>query len=294
MYTNMFSKAMTVATGYTRPIIISKRMENQEVSCGMGTFVVLNNAGWVLTAAHILQDVMLAQRDKAERDQYQKDVDAINANPAFSAGKKKHEIGQLKRNWNWITNHSVWWAVDGIGFDFVQLDGAADIALAKLTGPIEKLNVKTFPTLANPANPIPQGTSLCRLGFPFFDIRALFDSASGRFSIPDLPQLAMFPNDGILTRNIMLVEENTKRQIHFLETSSAGLRGQSGGPIFDVSGNVWAIQSRTTHLPLGFAPTVKYKGKEITEHQFMHVGWGIHVSHIRQMLDQFKVEYHSA
>jgi hypothetical protein len=110
----------------------------------------------------------------------------------------------------------------------------------------------------------------------------------------DLPALATFPNDGILTRNVNMVDPNTKRQIHFLETSSAGLRGQSGGPIFDVNGHVWALQSRTTHLPLGFAPKVKANGKEITEHQFMHVGWGVHVPHIRELLENFKVPFQSA
>lgn len=290
----MFSSAVATAAEYTRPIIVSKRLENQQVTCGMATFVVLNDSGWVLTAAHVVQDVFLAQQHLQERAQFKKEVDAINANPKFSTGKKKHEINQLKRNWEWITNQSLWWAVDGITFSNMQVDPMADLAIAQLTGPIEKLNTKIFPTFANPANPIRQGTSLCRLGYPFHDVKALFDSASNQFSIPDLPALVSFPNDGILTRNVNMVDPNTKRQIHFLETSSAGLRGQSGGPMFDVNGHVWALQSKTSHLPLGFAPTVKQNGKEFTEHQFMHVGWGVHVSHIRELLDKFKVPYQSA
>ena len=59
-----------------------------------------------------------------------------------------------------------------------------------------------------------------------------------------------------------------------LETSSPGLRGQSGGPIVDREGTVWAIQSRTVHLQLGFNPTIT-KGKSvIEEHQFLNVGLG--------------------
>jgi len=290
----MFSSAVAIAAEYTRPVIVSKRLENQQVTCGMATFVVVNDSGWILTAAHVVQDVFLARQHQQERAHFQKEVDAITANPKFSTGKKKHEINQLKRNWEWITNNSLWWALDGITFTNIQVDPLADLAIAQLAGPIDKLNTKTFPTFANPATPIPQGTSLCRLGYPFHDIKALFDNASNRFSIPDLPALASFPNDGILTRNVKMVDPNTKRAVHFLETSSAGLRGQSGGPIFDVKANVWALQSRTTHLPLGFAPKVKDKGKEITEHQFMHVGWGVHVSHIRELLDKFKVSYQSA
>jgi len=290
----MFAEAIASVAEYTRPVIVSKRLENQEVTCGMATFIVINDLGWILTAAHVVQDVALAEQHKKEREEYQKQVDAINANPLFSTGKKKHEINQLKRDWTWITNQSLWWAVDELTFNTLHVDPVADLAITQLRGPIEKLGVKKFPTFANPATPIRQGTSLCRAGFPFHDIKALFDASSSRFSIPDLPPLAMFPNDGIMTRNVMAADNTTKRQIHLLETSTPGLRGQSGGPIFDVKGNVWAIQTKTQHLPLGFAPTVKLKGKEVTEHQFMHVGWGVHVSHVRHILDTFKVPYQSA
>ena len=290
----MFSNAISIAATYTRPVIISKRLENQQVSCGMATFVVINKEGWILTAAHVFQDAFLAQTHQKERQQFQAAVDVIQANPKFSDGKKKHEINQLNRNWEWITNHSYWWGVDGVQLGKFRSDPLADIAIAQLTGPIERLNVTTFPTFANPANPIKQGTSLCRLGYAFHEVSALFDEKSQRFSIPNLPPLATFPNDGILTRTVNSIDPATKRSVLFLETSSAGLRGQSGGPIFDVTANVWALQSRTQHLPLGFAPTVKVNGKEVAEHQFLHVGWGTHISHIRQLFADEKIDYKSA
>jgi hypothetical protein len=287
----MFSKAVALAAGYTRPIIVSKRLENQEVSCGMGTFVVVNDQGWILTAAHIVADAILSQQHRKEREDYQKKVDEINANSLYSTGKKKNEINRLTRNWNWITHHSLWWAVDGIQFENIFSDSATDLAIAKLIGPIDKLNVKNFPTFADPNKTLKQGTSLCRLGFPFYEVKALFDPATQQFSIPDLPQLATFPNDGIYTRGIQYVDKTTGSKTNFIETSSPGLRGQSGGPIFDVDGTIWALQSRTSHFPLGFSPTVKYKGKEVTEHQFLHVGWGVQIAHIREMLDKYKVKY---
>ena len=75
------------------------------------------------------------------------------------------------------------------------------------------------------------------------------------------------------------VGDGARSQVRFVETSSAGLRGQSGGPIFDKSARIYALQSQTTSLPLGFAPTVKQGSKEIVEHQFMHLGWGSDVQH---------------
>ena len=287
----MFSDAIALTAEFTRPVIISKRLENQQIGCGIATFVVVNDKGWALTAAHVVQDIFTAQKHEQERNEWQKAVDAINANTLVSPGKKKHEINKLKKNWEWITNQSLWWAVDGIGFSNIFVNLAADIALVQLTGPIEKLNTKVFPKFADPAKPVRQGTSVCRLGYPFHDVKALFDPIKKQFSIPDLPQLASFPNDGIVTRNVMFVDQVTNQQAQFLETSTPGLRGQSGGPLFDVKGNVWGIQSRTSHLPLGFAPTLKINGKEITEHQFLHVGWVAHVSHVRELLDKYKVSY---
>ena len=79
-----------------------------------------------------------------------------------------------------------------------------------------------------------------------------------------------------MTRFIEAGTSSAGIQAHLLETSSPGLRGQSGGPIFDTDGRVWALQSRTTHLPLGFSPEVEVNGKEVTEHQFLNVGWGVH------------------
>ena len=62
-----------------------------------------------------------------------------------------------------------------------------------------------------------------------------------------------------------------------------------------LSNKVWALQSRTQHIPLGFAPSVKLQGgKEITEHQFMHVGWGVHVKHLQELFAKSGVSYQSA
>jgi hypothetical protein len=105
----------------------------------------------------------------------------------------------------------------------------------------------------------------------------------GSFPIP------RFPNEGIHTRLVIRQEE--ERSALFVETSTPGLKGQSGGPIFDRFGHVWAIQSCTQHLPLGFSPSVFVDGKQIVEHQFTHVGWGSHVSEVIKLLDSRGIKY---
>jgi hypothetical protein len=47
----MFSHAISIATQYTRPVIVCKRLLNKQVSSGVASFIVLNDEGWILTAA---------------------------------------------------------------------------------------------------------------------------------------------------------------------------------------------------------------------------------------------------
>ncbi|MCQ2070262.1 MAG: serine protease, partial [archaeon] len=67
----------------------------------------------------------------------------------------------------------------------------------------------------------------------------------------------------------------------YVETTTPGMRGQSGGPIFDTAGRIYAMQSRTEHIPLGFE----------VGNQFMNIGMGVHGGTIRQVLDARKVDY---
>ena len=71
------------------------------------------------------------------------------------------------------------------------------------------------------------------------------------------------------------------------ETSAPGLRGQSGGPIFDGDGRIWGIQSETTSYELGFSPEVKGE----PEHQFLNVGKAVDSSTVCSFLDGLGVSY---
>lgn len=108
-----------------------------------------------------------------------------------------------------------------------------------------------------------------------------------------MPPLSMFPNEGIHTRIMIAVNSATGKQSKFLETSTPGLRGQSGGPIFDADATVWALQSKTLSMPLGFAPKVTQGNREIVEHQFIHIGVGTHVEEIRAFLTEKGVRFNT-
>lgn len=73
------------------------------------------------------------------------------------------------------------------------------------------------------------------------------------FEIKDLASIPFFPIEGIYTRDVYSGKtQDDLMDILFLETSSPGLKRQSGGPICDADGNIYAIQSQNFTLPLGF------------------------------------------
>ena len=85
-----------------------------------------------------------------------------------------------------------------------------------------------------------------------------------------------YPIEGIVTRLLLEGRHDSGYNIGFIECSNPGLRGQSGGPVVDVDGTIWGIQSQTKHLELGFAPPVKNTKGSPVEHQFLNVGWSVH------------------
>jgi len=177
----------------------------------------------------------------------------------------------------------------GAQVDQFRTNAMSDLAVGRLQ-PFDPSKVKSYPVFKNPAEPMLPGSSLCRLGFPFHQINATFDPQTGQFLLaPGVLPIPYFPNEGIHTRIVLNVSADGKQQTKLLETSSPGLKGQSGGPIFDRDGRVWAMQSRTQSLPLGFAPEIIDGNRKIVEHQFMHVGWGAHVEEIIKICKDFGV-----
>jgi hypothetical protein len=148
-----------------------------------------------------------------------------------------------------------------------------------------------YPILKLPTENFDRGRSLCRLGFPFVEVTSTYDEANNSFAFANA-QLVFFPNEGIFTRGRDAGRTpDGKHPVLFVETSSPGLRGQSGGPIFDADGRIWAIQSSTTHIALGFNPTITVNGRQTVEHQFINLGIGIHAATIVSVLDDLGVAY---
>ena len=288
----MFAKAIASVQEFTFPVILSQRHASGKIASGCGSFIVVNPDGWFLTAAHIVREIEKCDVERAEMEASEAQKNSILNNKNLSHKAREREVAALKRkNKDWITNQAVQWGFPPCEISDVHVNDFADIAIGRLT-PFESAWVKAYPTFKNPADPMLPGTSLCRLGFPFHQINATFNQKTELFELAAgvLP-VPRFPNDGILTRIVQLVSQDGKYHANFVETSTPGLRGQSGGPIFDRDGNIRALQSRTQSLPLGFSPEIDDESGKTKEHQFMNIGWGTHVEEIIKLFREFGVAF---
>mgnify|MGYP000862956444 FL=1 len=280
----MFADACEKAAKFVRPVIVSGRRFDGKVEAGCGTFFVINDEGWIITAGHIFDSYSKYQSDQNKL----KEIEELNKKHSSIAGLPRNE---LKPDPSWITNHSFWWGWDGVRLTNAYVNRQIDITIGKLE-PFDPSWVKEYPVFRDPETMRP-GTSLCRLGFPFVDVASDFDETTNSFRIRKgvLP-MPLFPNEGMHTRNVLKGRSvDGNYEMLYVETSTPGLRGQSGGPIYDRECRICGVQVQTAHLPLGFHPTVEYEGKTVVENQFLNVGLGVHVKTVTAMLRDRQVKF---
>jgi hypothetical protein len=199
----------------------------------------------------------------------------------------------IKPNKKWVTNFSILLSGKQVKIEEFFIYGKHDITFFRINKLALK-DQKIFPKIIDPTK-IKSGTSLCKLGFPFVEFKPTFNEQSNQFELPqDLLPLPLFPIEGLYTRNLLSNEVDSGVKIQYLETSSPGLKGQSGGPIFDNEGIIYAVQSKNVTIPLGFTGSVKIKGKIIEENQFLNVGIGVHPETLIYFMDKHNIKYELA
>ncbi len=279
----MFSEACRIAKGFTRPVATSIRYQDGTVTTTLNSFIVVNRDGWAITAGHTFDPLVKHENDK-------KKIEEINRMSA--SGSAGGPSASVKMDPKFILNHSFWWGWDGVMISEVTVDRKIDIALVKLVN-FKPEMVPNYPVFADPDS-ISLGTSVCRLGHPFFDPPSDFDPVRNAFRIPKIDSdAALFVNDGIVSK-ILTVKKagNSAFDATYVDTSTPGYKGQAGGPIVDMKGRVCAMQINTLALPFGFRTTGEGE-KNPVEDQFCCVGRGVHVKTIKQFLDSKNIRYGS-
>ena len=296
----MFVKSIEIATQFTRSIrSILRNYGSNEILTGCSTCIIVNKEGWVLTCKHVTDFLKHTDSINDKYRQFKADVASL---PVMSASKKRKAMAALEQKYGYskLTPCTIQIKntfdniVDQMNAFTVIECGYADLSLIKFEG-FNQVLCNSFPLFKDNSADLKQGLSLCRLGYPYpeftnFQYNAQTDDIewtnTGKAKSP------LFPIDGILTRHV--VEANG--QIVGLEISTPGLKGQSGGPLFDREGVVCGLQSSTKSLPLGFDQVnreimVDGKKKKVSNYPFLHLGICVHVDVIKKFMDDNGVKY---
>ena len=293
---HLFSKAVPIAHGFTRPLVLSSRTVQGECQSTIGAYVVVNAGGWILTAGHLL-DIVRQQQESVRRHQgFRSNVVEFQRDTVADKRFRKKGVRTFERPATVsVRNHSVWWGIDDAHLVEAKMLPEADLALGRLE-PFDPASVPQYPVFKDPDGDYMPGRSLCKLGFPFHRIVPVYDEEADAFTLPpgSVP-LPMFPLDGMFTRivNTRAPGSGAGKPSAFIETSSPSLIGQMGGPVFDAEARVWGIQSHTMHHPLGFHPPAPGGGPGQVEHQFLNMGLAVHASVIRRFLDSEGIAHRS-
>jgi trypsin-like peptidase len=291
----MFRQAYAKARHYTRPVVGVTRTVGGKCTSGIASFVIINREGWILTAYHILKILAAIREIQLKTQAYSESLASIRSDTSLSSKKAEAKIKALgpPPAPEGVEHCAVWWGSNDA--KLVDAGGIEDIDLGVgRLEPFDPGSIAAYPVMKTTSKNYEPGVSLCKLGYPFYEVPVAWDGKTSNFTCasPDLA-FPLFPIEGILTRFVRdpTLQGRQPYALAQLETSSPGLRGQSGGPIFDTRGRLWGIQTATAHLPLGFQPEFMEHGKMPRQQQFLNVGRGVHGETIQGLLNQLGIKF---
>jgi len=291
----MFVSAIDRAQLFTRAIhFVTRYYDDPQVHPGAATLFFVNADGWALTCRHVAAELTEADRLLAKYNDFKVKRSALRGhknekqllkNLESTTGIKKGEPVELY----WMVMD----CIEGPLSATIHVHPSLDVALVHFTG-YNRLVCNTFPVFAANDQDLKQGKTLCRLGFPFPEFTNFaYDRAAERIVWTQTGRIdtPRFPIEGMLTRHLV----DAAGAVIGFEMSTPGLRGQSGGPAFDLEARVWGMQSATNHLDLNFDVDMKVprNGQQvrIKDHAVMHVGHCIHVRAIKEFMNASGVSF---
>ncbi len=296
----MFVTAIEKVNPFTRPIhFITRYYGGGEIEPGSATMFFVNEEGCAVTCKHVAELLINGQaiyghflKFRAELRRFEKDK-----NYALHLKRLEDQHGMTKETVIRLLPNFLNSIRRELTMEITP-HPTQDLAIIKFSS-FDNTFYQSYATFLRNGNEVKQGRSLCRLGYPFpeftnyrynKDIDDIEWTTEGRQASPS------FPIDGIVTRQI---GDPVTNRIEGIELSTPGLRGQSGGPLFDRHGIVYGMQSATRHLHLGFDQINKEvsiggKKQRISNYPFLNVGQCVHVNIIKDFLREKGVKFYEA
>jgi hypothetical protein len=296
----MFIKAIEEIHKFTRPVhTILRHYNNDFVESGAATLFFVNEDGVAITCKHVLNVLIQEQQINSHFENFKKERNLLGTK---QDGKYKRLLKLLETKYNFDKSEAITQiknlvlnCFDTIAFEYFA-HPTLDLAILKFKGFKDKYYT-SYATFVKDTAQIKQGKTLCRFGFPFaeftnYEYDKINDeinfNSTGNASSPS------FPIDGIITREV-----SDGKKVIGIEMSTPGLKGQSGGPLFDSDGLVYGLQAETIFFHLGFNEKkveIITKGKKtnVSNDTFFNAGRCVHVNSIKEFLTENNVKFYEA
>lgn len=292
----MFQQAIEKVLQFTRPLHSISRTYSGLVLPGSSTFFFVNDQGIAITCKHVAEMIPAAQNISQQFLHFKTELSAIPKDNKF----KRNLLG-LELKYKYLPETTVQLKNNFLNcFDTIQeitchTHPTLDLAILEFKG-FNKIFYTSHARFIKDSSKIKQGMSLCRIGYPFPEF-SNFRHNPGTDDIEwtntGNPNSPSFPLDGIVTR---FVANSAAEGITGIEMSTPGLRGQSGGPLFDSNGTVYGMQFATNHLHLGFdlkdhEIITNGKRTKVSNNPFLHVGICVHADKIKEFLREKNISF---
>jgi hypothetical protein len=293
----VFKTAIEKVGGFTRALhFISNIYGSKEILPGAATLFFVNEDGVAITCRHVSSLMRQVGEISKKYESFLEEKKELNKSASYNK-----KIKELKEKYDYdkpeVDCQLLYQLVDCVDH-MTTLDilehPTADLAILKLKGFTNKLYTG-YAVFAKSSSELQPGLFLCRLGYPFPEFsNFVYNETEETISWSSQPTRAVrFPIEGMVTRHI----GSPEGKISGIELSTPGLRGQSGGPLFDQQGLIYGMQSMTNHLHLGFDMKNREiisggKKLKITNQPFLHVGHCVHVDLIKEFLNANGVKYY--
>ena len=277
----MFKKAIKDSSNYTKELICGfKKYKGNDIDISVSSMIQINEDGWFLTCKHVCENLKCS-------------LDVINNKNNIDNILKESKRNKKILKENGIEDNYI--VASDIVFPFeingkIKIDifthESLDIGLIHINN--IKIRLDNYPVFKKELPEV--GTSVCKLGYAFNNGNPFsYDKENNKVLKTNKITKTLFPYEGIVTRIINLDINNSFYEKALVETSTAGIKGQSGGPIFDEDNKIVAIQSMNVTMPLDTVGI--YNNERIP--QFINLGLGVSSVEIIKFLDKYNVKYKS-
>jgi len=291
----MFAKAIEKVIQFTRPIhTISRTYGSTAIQTGASSLFLINSDGWAFTCGHVARQIVLSDKVLQRKLTFEKQLNNVPAGKTKKRWKKELEkkLNLTNRETYEMYNRICGCVKGKLNFE-VKVHKEIDVALIRFKE-YSKLLCDKFPVFAKDGSTVKVGRTVCRIGFPLAEFSNYeYDKENDKINWTKTGKAntPFFPIDGMVTRQLA----GKGNKIFGFELSTPGLRGQSGGPAFDVDGRILGMQAATAHLDMNFDVEQDVfregKKKKVKDYAFLHVGHCIHVNILKEFMVEHGVQF---